>query len=654
MRKLLLVLFFAAQSFGALNLMTWDGSASNDFNDTANWTGTISSGSTLSAGDSCLFATGSTAATVSDNVEIGALIVSGYTGTISLQTYTLTVSGTAINLGGATLSAGTSTLALTGAAAQSVTSAGESWYDININRNTAGTLTFPDTLFAHSVSASATNTQIITFSAGWYATGDITLSGSSAINITGRCKFAGASSAYTMANTIGTVTITSGILHYTGTTAPTWVQTKNMGTTVLFTKCQLDTLAKLTASGTPASWTYRCVGGNTLTINGGGTMYLAGSANDTIFNFGPNVTFNGTTLSAWRPTGTTTTFYLKNVNYTGTGQLLMGPNGSTPAASVKLLSDMTFTGPYLQWWSGNSVGQYFDCNGFNLTCKSLDISAIGTDTSEFYLRNGTVSCTSLVNAYTTVLSFQCSTGTFKCSKNLTLRSNWVFNPGTSRFIFDGTGAATWTMNGKHFAWFTDSGSAASKLTLADSLYGDSAITLHSGKFDQNGKTMYCRDYFRYSPDSVYMSADLNVTRNFYRDALGTITKRTAGQINMTGSSATMTMSALTFGPIFYNPSTNGKLSMLGGATVDSLTMRSAGGDTIQFETLKKWTFSKKLNVRGAAGSRNHFVCSNVNGKDTIDLVAKDTLRNFYIRNQYFVDTVYCKRSDSCFSGGGNF
>ncbi|MGL4957479.1 MAG: hypothetical protein ACRC49_00555, partial [Plesiomonas sp.] len=89
-----LILLIALQSWGALNLMTWDGSASSNFNDTANWTGTVAAGSALGVGDSCLMNSGSVAATASTNVSVGSIITtSGYSGALSFSGRTIQTVG---------------------------------------------------------------------------------------------------------------------------------------------------------------------------------------------------------------------------------------------------------------------------------------------------------------------------------------------------------------------------------------------------------------------------------------------------------------------------------------------------------------------------------------------------------------------------------
>jgi len=88
-----------------------------------------------------------------------------------------------------------------------------------------------------------------------------------------------------------------------------------------------------------------------------------------------------------------------------------------------------------------------------------------------------------------------------------------------------------------------------------------------------------------------------------------------------------------------------------GGTLAGLTMPSAGGDTVIWQHSKRWTISAKPTLRGTA--RNYWLSSAAGSRDTIDLPANDTLHNFYIKGQYFLDTVTCRRADTCLSGGYN-
>jgi hypothetical protein len=85
-----------------------------------------------------------------------------------------------------------------------------------------------------------------------------------------------------------------------------------------------------------------------------------------------------------------------------------------------------------------------------------------------------------------------------------------------------------TSNGKHFATFRIKGNATGTVTLGDSLLCDSAYVDSTGLFNQNSKVIYARDYYNYSPNTASMSANINVTRNFYCTAA--LVTRTGGSI----------------------------------------------------------------------------------------------------------------------------
>jgi hypothetical protein len=89
-----------------------------------------------------------------------------------------------------------------------------------------------------------------------------------------------------------------------------------------------------------------------------------------------------------------------------------------------------------------------------------------------------------------------------------------------------------------------------------------------------------------------------------------------------------------------------------GFTMQGLRMPTAGGDTVRWQVAKRFNILTKPTLRGTA--RNFWLSSSANSRDTIDLPARDTLHNFYIRDQVFLDSVRCARSDTCTSGGGNY
>ena len=101
----------------------------------------------------------------------------------------------------------------------------------------------------------------------------------------------------------------------------------------------------------------------------------------------------------------------------------------------------------------------------------------------------------------------------------------------------------------------------------------------------------------------------------------------------------------------------GKLGLYDGGTLADFRMAGGGGDTVSFEPAKRYTFTAfdSDNIKGSNGTtgKNYWRASTVGTRDTIDLPGKDTLENFWLQGQVFLDTVRCARGDSCISGGYN-
>ena len=486
MKKLLpILLLLFLPSFGALNIMTWDGSASSNFNDTANWTGTVVSGNTLTAGDSCLMNAGSTAATVSASVAIGALMVTaGYTGTISLQSYTLTVSGAVVNLGGATLSAGTSTLSLTGAEAQTVTSAGETWYDVTINRATAGTCLFADAISCHTLTASATNTQVISWTGmTMTASGNITLNGTGTHIFGNGITMTGASGTLHIGSTLTAPTASGCIITFNGTTA--CILDDDKGTA--FLSLTLGAGAKVTNTGDGGSttvfigpttvWTF----GANSTFTNNGWIALYATASQSIF--GAGVTFDGNSPISISTAGANITITYPAVSYNGTGAWSLAC-GAVDVAPIHSLSGTFNIGANSLTISNSRVGITLtsNTNGNTITCGAL---SVGTNnaTAVHNINYGasTISCVSYTGAVLNIGSCteSFSTSQWTCSGAWTFGSNHTIVPGTS--IVNFTGAGTTTSNGKAFPGDLTINSTGLVRTFADKYKVNGNLLLTAGK-----------------------------------------------------------------------------------------------------------------------------------------------------------------------------
>jgi len=470
----------------------------------------------------------------SNFTTVNITVNAAYTQTISLGTTTLTVNGN-VNLGGATLTAGASTLALTGAAAQSITSAGESWYDISVNRTTAtSTLTFADPLSCHNLTSEATNTQAISWT-GTTGTvsGNLTLNGSSTVNVGNGITLTGATSTATFASTLGIVTATSCPFLADGAVNDL-VDNKTINA---FKSIAVGDGDSLTLSGSGATST---AGTTTQIIIGAGskfihfnTLTLKPTGSQKVWTLGAGGKFGGTGLLVVSSTGNQADTLYKLNKTSGTLTI----NLATGTASSVIVMDSINNGTGTVRVANSTAGStyYFSANGFPINCGALQCGpANATSITAYNLGSATHTITSFAGATDNTGTGYDTLGTGKiiCSGAWTFGSAHNVNPGTSRVYYTGTGAATWTTANKPFAFLIDSGAALSKLTFSGKIYADSALILRSGKFDQGvaTDTIFCRDYFNYSPDSAYMTSDNRVTRHYYRDPLAVLVKRTAGFI----------------------------------------------------------------------------------------------------------------------------
>jgi len=186
-----------------------------------------------------------------------------------------------------------------------------------------------------------------------------------------------------------------------------------------------------------------------------------------------------------------------------------------------------------------------------VTCRLLKFgsnSATGTFNGKFGASVITADTVlgSTYNSGTILDSLQ--TSVWNVSGLWTNGSNHTIIPGTSVVRYTGTGSATWTLAGKRFYDFRIVGSAAAKLTLADSLqcayYYDS-----SGKFTQSTFAIYADStYVNVSPDSATMGANIYLKKSYYRNTAAVY--RTAGGLVFdTSKSCTFNSSGYGVGPV---------------------------------------------------------------------------------------------------------
>jgi hypothetical protein len=211
--------------------------------------------------------------------------------------------------------------------------------------------------------------------------------------------------------------------------------------------------------------------------------------------------------------------------------------------------------------------------------------------------------------------------------NVTMRSNTTYlTSGRNSHRLDST--MTVTSAGKRWADSLVIDAATKTVTTADHVA--------ARWFDLKAGTL------NMSADSLHADSLLKIASG------ATLTIDAGSKMSLGRGSLYMGTKTL---PITYP---KGRMAVFDGGTFTGFVMRSAGGDSVLFQPNKTYAFSTKPALAGAAGAKNAWVSQTPTLRDTIDLPNNDTLLNFYIRDQVFIDTVSCRRSNNCVSGGGNY
>lgn len=505
----------------SLKPLTWDGSKDNNFNDTANWTGTVSSGDSLSAGDSLIFASGSTAATMSKNATIGALVVTGYTGTISMQSYTMVVSGAVVNLGGATLAAGTSTLSLVGAAAQTITSAGEAFYAVTVNRSTAGTLLFSGAASVYSLTASATNTQVISWTGTTMTTtgGAITLDGSGSHNF-GTGIILGTAGALNLNSTLGSYTASSCIITCNGTNV---LDIDRDGT---FKQISVAAAQSCVSSGTGTvvliNSDYVLVTGAGATLTLSQPYRLSRSTTGTMFSWGATTTFNGTgNMLIYASTNSGLTLTIPATTYTGSGIFALNDQGGV-ASTITLGGAIALSNGFdIYAQRAGAILTTFNSADYAITCGAMRLGKSSTTLNcdiDFNFGASVVTCasyngTTYNSATAPSPDVNMQTSAWTCTGAWTNGSNHTMTFLTSTANKTGAASSKTTPAGKTFYNFNIAKTGNVKDTIAqgDSLLCTNLGITGGGMFQySNSPLRITGNYSRTSADSNYMSGEKTI------------------------------------------------------------------------------------------------------------------------------------------------
>ena len=519
MKKILLfIALLAGLSYGAN--ITWLGTSASA-KTAANWDG----GVLPATGDVWVLSSTNNLALTVDSAftNAGIAVDAGYTATVSLQSYTVTSTGN-VNLGGATLAGGTSTLSLTGAGAQTITSAGEVWYDITINRATAGTCLFADATSCHTITASATNTQVIS----WTGT-TMTCSGNMTFDGTGTHVFGngitmtGASSNLHIGSTLTAPTATSCAVTFNGTTA--CVLDDDKGTT--FMTLTLGASAIVTCTGAGAASFYSAttpfVLGASATLTNNGDLRFGLSGATSFYSLGAGYTLDGSGAGAYRFYITVNSITVTCPAITISGTISIFLFSETPSSNITG-STFSMTGalviptttPFYLAVARVASQIIQDMNGQNITCGQMLTGCIagafttGSQTLKF--GSGTHSIASYNGTtYNVASAIQFGTSIISCSGNWAFGSNNVITGTAASQSVTITNTSAVTNAGKTFPGSFIVNAPAKVVTMTGKfrcgkdftvtaggvVFGNLAIDSIAGDYANNGV----------STDSVNWNAD---------------------------------------------------------------------------------------------------------------------------------------------------
>lgn len=507
----------------------------------------------------------------------------------------IAASGTnAISIGGAwTIDTGgnfdaqESVVTFDGSGAQAVTSGGQSFSNVIIDKS-GGTVTLIDAMtctddftltlggcntggfalgcidFAMTNGTFTANASIITCSGDCSRTGGTLSPGTSTWDLTGTGNLRNSS----LTNPFGLVKCAA--ISQTTTLIDTCVAKKwEFGTGVL------------TASGSYDFSVYQPAGGKLIT-NAGVTINASGGTN-------PN-------YHHWYGAGGQG-FTYDSVNF-GSGNIAIDPGTNT---YFDLLGNWTTTGSFT--YSAASNGSNFDLNGNNLTCGALVLSGSGSNTQVLYCGEGTVDCTSFAtNALAGVTTLNMESCTFECSGDFTIgHVNHTLTPGASMLDLDGASTQDITLNGESFNDVDITGTSivemqdafvCANFTLATGTFdtnsvGDYAMTVTT--FDMNGGT------FNANGSAIGVGGNCTIDGGTFNKGASTVTLTASG--NLSNASVGDEFNNLT--------QSGGVVTTLTGIARVSGAMIAGAASTIQTDgTSRTFVFDGTLTVNTVTWSGN--------------------------------------------------
>jgi hypothetical protein len=499
---------------------------------------------------------------------------SGGGGTLTMGSYTLGV-GVGVNLKpgatGATLAAGTSTLALNGTGDQTVTSNAQAWFNLTVGNHTAGnTVTFVDAFTAGGTwTVTGPNAYHVTLGVAGTATNAVTFGNTGNLTISNGFAFTG-----------GATKTTAGTRNFTGTVSAAGAGVLNFGIAGTIT---VPTAAVIGGTGTGQITLIATTlaDGATLTLGSGAatpiaTATISGTAGGTASNLTVNTT---NTVSAGGAIGTD----IGNLALTA-GTLAMAGNGLTVSGNIT--------------------------RGTGVVTSTGTVTLDGTGAQAVTLTGSTLATLAVANtgAVTTSGSFTTATFTKTLSGTFTVA---VANTMTVTTAFT-AGAGTVTLTGPYAGSGATFAVSGGTVTAATAAVAAGAMTVSSGTFTQTGANVGAQTAVSLTVSGGSLVWDSG-------NAGGTLVL--SGSVSVVGGSLSLRTKTVT--GITSLGMSSGTLD-LGAAAIASQTIAVTGG-TLALGTATVSLSSAPNVVRGTSSITDTSSLITMNGAGNLSLDTANTV-----------------------------
>lgn len=520
---------------------------------------------------------------------------------------------------------GTSQITFDGTAACTLTSAGESFYDIILNKSSNG-ITLQDALSCHDLDINNgnfdTNGQTVTYSGDFTWDADDTLTLDSTVTGSGDGDFHIANS--------GTVNIGSMALNLQGT--------GNLDIDMAdkpYTSLTCGATGKVTTqtgsgggSGVPYTGPYSLtIGAGTFTVN---SAFYVNCTSATTITIHASATINGSNIFYYLGGQDATNVNIPASTY---GCQLRCSLGNSNTGGLTLTGNVSCTGSEVRINKASTSACTFDVNDndFSVTNSLLFGNSNATNNLTFNCGTGNITVgnleTTTFNTGTTLFNMESSSWT--CNGDWDFGTNTTLNAGTSSINFAGTTACTLTSASETF-YDIQSTKTANGITLQDALACRN-LDLDDGNFDFNGQTVALSGSFAWdSADTLTYDAAMTMTgdANFSIANTGTVNVTSSldhqgtGDINITKANTKFTN--LTVG------ATGKTITWTGGAIgigLSSVLTVGAGAFTINVALYHYFTTEANPLVIDASatidGTSDYYFAYNGTGTDTTNVPAFD-------------------------------